>query len=67
MPIAEAAAHLDMREATIINMITARSLAGYVDWGEVEAKLAPVESRGGPTRSGNCKIANATRDLIPRR
>lgn len=42
VPIAEAAAHLDMREATIINMITARTLAGYVDWGEVEAKLLPA-------------------------
>jgi hypothetical protein len=43
VPIAEAAAHLDMREATIINMITARTLAGYVDWGELEHPQAAAE------------------------
>ncbi|BCZ20946.1 Arsenate reductase [Mycobacterium senriense] len=40
--LAEAAEHLDMREATIRRLIADGMLTGWVDWGEVEAKLLPL-------------------------
>jgi protein-tyrosine-phosphatase len=40
--LAEAAEHLDMREATIRRLIADGMLTGWVDWGEVEVKLLPV-------------------------
>jgi len=40
--IAEAAEHLDMREATIRRLIADGVLTGWVDWGQVESKLLPA-------------------------
>jgi hypothetical protein len=37
-----AAQHLDMKQATLLRMIAAGTLTGYVDWTEVEKTLIPT-------------------------